>query len=90
MNVLTKRIFRGFKENFTKYILSFLIFMIGTMMFVAIADSTDSINLAINNLIKESNCEDGNFLLYSPLNSNEIDELKKKWSYSRKKLLYKY
>lgn len=75
MNVLTKRIFRGFKENFIKYIVSFLIFMIGTMMFIAIADSTDSVNLAINNLIKESNCEDGNFLLYSPLSSKDVNEL---------------
>ena len=75
MNVLTKRIFRGFKENFIKYIVSFLIFMIGTMMFIAIADSTGSVNLAINNLIKESNCEDGNFLLYSPLSSKDVNEL---------------
>ena len=75
MNVLNKRIFRGFKQNFAKYIVSFAIFMIGTMMFVSIADSTDSINLAINNLIEDSNCEDGNFLVYSPLNHHQINEL---------------
>jgi putative ABC transport system permease protein len=49
--------------------------MIGTMMFIAISDSTDSINLAINNLINDSNCEDGNFLVYSPLSSHQIEEL---------------
>lgn len=76
MYILNKRIFRGFKQNFAKYIVSFIIFMVGTIMFVSIADSTDSINLAIDNLIEDSNCEDGNFLVYNPLKDQQINNLK--------------
>ncbi|SFU71449.1 FtsX-like permease family protein [Clostridium sp. DSM 8431] len=75
MNALNRRIFRGLKNNFVKYLVSFIIFIIGTMMFVAISDSTDSINLAVNNLITDSNCEDGNFLVYSPLSNEQIESL---------------
>lgn len=77
MNILNKRIFRGFKESFAKYFVSLLIFIIGTSLFIAIADSSDSIIRSINRLMKLSNCEDGNFQVYQPLTNEQLDNLEK-------------
>lgn len=75
MKILNKRLFRGFKESFAKYIVSLLIFIVGTSLFIAIADYSDSIVQSINKLMKNSNCEDGNFQLYKPLTNEQLDNL---------------
>lgn len=76
--ILNRRIFRDLRSNFFRYMVLGLIVALSVSIVIGMAASTDSINDTVNHFHEVSNCEDGEFTVYTPLSEQQVGDLKTK------------
>ncbi len=76
--ILNRRVFRELINNPIKYLALFFIVTLAVAVVVGMAASTDSINKTVTNYQELGNLEAGEFSVYTPLNSAQIEEIESK------------
>ncbi len=72
MKILRKQTLRNLKNEWLKYLSTFLLVAIGLGLIISVSAASDSIDTALKKLEEKSNVEDGNFSLFVPLNDKQV------------------
>ncbi len=73
--VLKKRLSRDLKSNLGRYLALVLLIVMGIFLVVSMVGSADSIISGTESKAKDSNVQDGQFSVFVPLTSDEVEKL---------------
>ncbi len=75
MKILRRQSLRNLKKEWFKYFSVFILIAVGLALIISVSNASDSIDFALRDLEKETNVEDGEFVLFVPLNDSQKIEL---------------
>ncbi len=76
--ILRKRILRDLKENLARYLALALLIVLGMYIVVSLVAAADTVIVRSVGAAKEQAAEDGQFRLFAPLDSVQLQKLKEK------------
>lgn len=76
--VLNKRVIRDLKKNFLRYFALFMLIAMGMYMVISVVGAADNIIIGVNKAAEKNNVEDGEFIVFIPLEEKNIKELENK------------
>lgn len=76
--ILRKRILRDLKENLARYLALALLIVLGMYIVVSLVAAADTVIVRSAGAAKEQAAEDGQFRLFAPLDSVQLQKLKEK------------
>ncbi|MBQ7706703.1 MAG: ABC transporter permease [Lachnospiraceae bacterium] len=71
--VLRKRVFRNLKKHFVRYFLLGVMITMGIFLVVTIVGSAETLTRGTEDIAEETNLEDGEFEVFTPLADKDID-----------------
>lgn len=76
--ILNKRITRNLKKNFFRYFALFFLIILGMYLVIGGISSAENIITSVNNTAEKTNLEDGEFTVFTPLSTANLDQLENK------------